>query len=65
MTRMGIHRFKVSVGHDSVTVSAQSQSLRGSAYTVGSVKEAYEPGNKQSCKEAIKKGLGLLYPEKP
>lgn len=65
MTRMGIHRFVVKVGRESVTVMAQSQSLRGSAYTVGSVTEEYTPGDKKSCKEAVTKGLGRLYPEKP
>lgn len=60
----GIHRFVVTLGPKVVKVRAQSASLRGQAYTVGSVSVPVVGEGGGALKVAVAKGISLLYPVK-
>lgn len=59
----GIHKFVVTLRPHEVRIRAQSVSLRGQAFTVGSVTVPVSGDGTPAVKQAVKKGLALLYPE--
>lgn len=57
----GIHRFVIRLGPTVVTVRAQSASLRGQAYTVGSAKVPVVPPGKVGRKAAAETAIKTFY----
>lgn len=59
----GIHRFVVRLGENMVTVRAQSASLRGQAYTVGSIKVPVGTAGKLGQKSAASQAINSFFPK--
>lgn len=60
----GIHRFVVTTAGPVIKVRAQSASLRGQAFTVGSLKLEVEQEGKPGVKNAQRLAISVLYPSK-
>ena len=60
----GIHRFVITFGHGVVKVRAQSQSLRGNAYTVRHARKRSVGSDPVVVKQALAESLEEVYQAK-